>query len=217
MAVIIKNGDKFGRWTVVEQVHRRNAGIEYRCVCECGTEKIVYKSNLVSGRTKSCGCYQKELYKETKRKKNNYVIVKDKGIVIGTTLNTKKEFYIDLCDYPKVCDICWYEDKNGYIVHKGKTACYMHRLIMECNENGKVIDHINHNKRDNRKENLRICSYKENCYNKKVLPKGITKAKSGNNVYYRVQLCGKHHGYFKKYSDAKKLRDKIIKENYLTI
>lgn len=30
------------------------------CVCSCGNEKDVYNSNLVSGRTKSCGCLEYE-------------------------------------------------------------------------------------------------------------------------------------------------------------
>lgn len=31
-----------------------------RCKCDCGNETTVYKHSLISGRTKSCGCYLKE-------------------------------------------------------------------------------------------------------------------------------------------------------------
>jgi len=54
-------GQKFGRWTVVEQAEsdkRRNG--RHKCVCECGTEKVILSFNLKMGKTKSCGCYRVE-------------------------------------------------------------------------------------------------------------------------------------------------------------
>lgn len=33
----------------------------WKCVCDCGTEKNVRACDLKSGRTKSCGCYMKEM------------------------------------------------------------------------------------------------------------------------------------------------------------
>lgn len=48
----------------------------------------------------------------------------------------------------------------------------MHRLIMNAPK-GKVVDHINHDTLDNRKENLRIVSIRQNMQNKKI--KGISK------------------------------------------
>lgn len=49
---------------------------------------------------------------------------------------------------------------------KGKEE-YLHRLIMNPPSN-KVVDHINGNKLDNRKINLRICKQSHNCLNKKI-------------------------------------------------
>lgn len=47
---------------------------------------------------------------------------------------------------------------------KGKKF-YMHRLIMK-NPVGKIVDHINNQTLDNRRENLRIVSHKENMRNR---------------------------------------------------
>ncbi|MBL0320755.1 MAG: HNH endonuclease [Alphaproteobacteria bacterium] len=41
---------------------------------------------------------------------------------------------------------------------------YMHRYIMTAKA-GQEVDHINGNKLDNRKENLRLASHSQNCKN----------------------------------------------------
>lgn len=44
--------DKYGDWTVLQ--HLQNKYV--LCRCKCGTEKPVYKYNLLRGMTVSCGC-----------------------------------------------------------------------------------------------------------------------------------------------------------------
>ena len=60
----IKNivGKKFGRWTVISMNEKRamNNDTRWDCVCECGEERVVARGNLVSGRSKSCGCYNRD-------------------------------------------------------------------------------------------------------------------------------------------------------------
>lgn len=46
-----------GYWKVLEMV----VGRGYRCVCVCGTERILDPSSIRSQRSKSCGCMQKVL------------------------------------------------------------------------------------------------------------------------------------------------------------
>jgi hypothetical protein len=59
---------------------------------------------------------------------------------------------IDEEDYDKVCIYKW-RLSNGYAIGGPKTI-KLHRFIMNA-ENGLMIDHINGNKLDNRKSNLR--------------------------------------------------------------
>ena len=42
-----------------EQVMHR-----WKCVCDCGNETIVGQTLLQTGKTKSCGCIQKDIYKD---------------------------------------------------------------------------------------------------------------------------------------------------------
>lgn len=56
----IKIGDKIERWTVLERISR-NSRAYYLCECECGTKKEVRADHLKAGKSKSCGCLQKEI------------------------------------------------------------------------------------------------------------------------------------------------------------
>lgn len=51
---------RFGMLTAKEFIGRDNTGTNsialWRCICDCGNEKIVKHHNLVFGHTKSCGC-----------------------------------------------------------------------------------------------------------------------------------------------------------------
>lgn len=62
----------------------------------------------------------------------------------------------------------WYIDSYGYPTgwrNDIRQPISMHRVILP-KELGKHIDHINRDKLDNRKENLRYVSYSENSQNK---------------------------------------------------
>lgn len=53
---------RFGRLVAIKPVGTDKWG-NYRwlCKCDCGNEKIIKSSKLVQGRTRSCGCYRKEV------------------------------------------------------------------------------------------------------------------------------------------------------------
>lgn len=59
------SGQKFGYWTVVERRDKiRNNGKHrgaWLCRCDCGTEMAIDQNNLLSGKSRSCGCLRKEL------------------------------------------------------------------------------------------------------------------------------------------------------------
>lgn len=79
-------------------------------------------------------------------------------------------FLFDLEDLPVIKSHIWYRDKDGYLV-----SCYyfngqqrfvrFHRIVMRA-QLGQVVDHINKDRSDNRKQNLRCCSRSENVRNR---------------------------------------------------
>ena len=62
-------GSIYNEYTVIAGGKNTKAGRYYLCRCSCGTLKEIRASHLVSGKIKSCGCYNKELSKQ--RLKNN--------------------------------------------------------------------------------------------------------------------------------------------------
>jgi hypothetical protein len=54
-------GKIFGRLTVIKQIENdKHGNLKWLCLCNCGNEKIILGNSLVSGRTRSCGCFKKE-------------------------------------------------------------------------------------------------------------------------------------------------------------
>lgn len=57
---IILQNSRFGRLTILEEICAFKERTKYKCICECGKYCIVQRSNLISGGTVSCGCYNRE-------------------------------------------------------------------------------------------------------------------------------------------------------------
>jgi hypothetical protein len=108
----------------------------------------------------------------------------------------------------------WKLTKQGYpqsrkMINRKTTYTYMHRLIVNCPKNMQV-DHINGNKLDNRKSNLRICFHADNCKNRKK-PKTNTSGYKGVSFdkvkkrWIATIVSNKiryHLGFFKNKQDA---------------
>lgn len=52
---------QFGRWTVLGLGEKRGRKFYWRCRCECGGEKLVHGEHLKEGRSRSCGCLNREV------------------------------------------------------------------------------------------------------------------------------------------------------------
>lgn len=185
----------------------------YLCQCDCENKTIlpVKRDHLFSGNTKSCGC------KEPKRviEYNNYDLTGKYGI--GWTTNTNEPFYFDFEDYDKIKNHRWYECQGYVLTSFNSEHPRMHRFLLNAKEEER-IDHINRNRKDNRKENLRFCTQQENNCNhtlRKNSNSGITGVYWHKNSNRWVIYVGdKYLGYQKDKTEAIKVRLRAEKEMF---
>ena len=57
-------GRRFGRLLVTGYAGKSGGKHMWSCACDCGGSTVVAQGNLANGHTKSCGCLQREIYRE---------------------------------------------------------------------------------------------------------------------------------------------------------
>ena len=211
-------GQTFGFLEIIDKaediISGGRARTQWKCKCiKCGNETVVQTNNLKNGHTQSCGC----LKKEKNSKKNTY---KELAYCMVGYTQEGKEFYFDKEDYDKIKSHYWSINNLGYVqsVIKGKITLF-HRFVLNPPKN-KVIDHINHNRNDNRRENLRIVTDKENCENRKITNRntsgvvGVFWSKAHNKWIAHIGSKRKKIvlGHFKNFEDAVKAKKQAEKE-----
>lgn len=58
---MIHIGDKIERWTILAEGQKQGYRRVWKCRCDCGIEREVLDQNLRLGRSKSCGCYSRDV------------------------------------------------------------------------------------------------------------------------------------------------------------
>jgi len=130
----------------------------------------------------------------------------------------RKTFFVSAEDYEEFVDgyrFCL--NSGGYVIYSGAKDGlhnkFLHRIIMDDPED-LVVDHINRNRLDNRRENLRIVSQQENGMNLSMSKRnksgvaGVHWNKTRDKWQAQISYKYKHIflGYFEKLEDATKTR-----------
>jgi hypothetical protein len=145
------------------------------------------------------------LKKKTPKQKS----ITTSGNIAYIELTKGKYAKIDISDVDIIKKYSWQYSSSGYAVHKGETSILMHRYIIG-SKNEQEVDHINQDKLDNRRENLRICTHSENLSNRKKFNGSLTKYKGiyrrGDKFCAKIQKNNKvtHLGTFNTEEEAAK-------------
>lgn len=237
-------GNKYGNFTVKGFSHKEHSHSHWIGVCDCGRTEIhsigYYTRNNSIKMCKECRLKEQErismmhnkklqeekdkikTYKEENkeefivRKKFNEYQFKDNLVIINRKILVDKE------DFEKI------DKENRYITINSGGYAYMtkyseeifiHRFLMELpnaydDETRLIVDHINGDKLDNRKSNLRIIKKEINPINCKTYKnntsgvKGVAWMKRLNKWQVSIQInkMGIYLGVYSDFNEAVKVR-----------
>ena len=145
------------------------------------------------------------------------IVLKNRqGMVVGTTM-------IDTVDHEKVKSHRWYLNNVGYAMTGTKIVPLAATILGIKTNRNVIVDHINQNKLDNRRINLRVIGKSENAFNSKQRTdntsgyRGVSWDKARNKWTARICIHGKvscigRYGTIEKAIEARKLAEIREKE-----
>jgi hypothetical protein len=190
------------------------------CACGCGQEtRLAPRTDRKSGWVK--GEPLRYIRNHHRRRSVAPAEVAKGGIevpLVGTH-GAGKVAIVDPEDYPKVASYRWHLSPGGYVVYSpnSQTKIYMHRLI---EPEGEEVDHVNGDKLDCRRVNLRPCTHRENTRNRSR--QAAKRSSRYVGVYGRCKatqrwhaaIDGRHLGSFESEEEAALTYDKAAFAKY---
>lgn len=184
-------GDRYGRWTVVGEEYTIYKSNKKRRMCkfkcDCGIEKVREITNIIKGRSKSCGCYRAEQTSKNSTKHGRrfdkiYIIWRSMVNRCSNASDTNYKHYgargIQVCDR-------WNMSKGGSFEN----------FLEDMGEipDGMTLDRIDVNG-NYCKENCRWTSYIEQNYNQRIKKSN----KTGITGVWYSERDGKYIAYITK-------------------
>ncbi len=151
-------GRVFGDLTVLWEANRgKNGGSSWLCRCACGHIDVFEGNRLANGHNthcRYCSYGRFEFFDNYKR--------------VRCILPKGKYFTFDYADFPLVSRCKWRIDAQGYPKTAtdlcGSKDLHLHTLLMNPPK-PLIVDHIDGNKLNNCRDNLRICTRVQNSQN----------------------------------------------------
>lgn len=152
----------FTRLTVMQRSENDSAGhTRWKCLCDCGKIKTILGGSLSSGKTKSCGCLQKEIVSTIATTHGKYKhplykvwarMLQRCGLTCGASKETKRN----------------YQEKGIRVCHEWKEFVPFFQWASANGwESGLEIDRKNNDK-NYTPENCRFVTHKINCQNRRT-------------------------------------------------
>lgn len=138
-------GKQFGRLVVLrkalpKEIHKKTQGVYWYCKCECGNFTVVRTTQLVNGKTKSCGC----LAREQSAKRNRINLIGQKFYKLTVIEDTGKRnskqgiIYKCQCECGNFKDVSTQHLKNGNVTCCDKCSLSKGEFLI-----GQILDTLN--------------------------------------------------------------------------
>lgn len=176
----IKYQKEYGNWKFENQ----------KDICEfCGSNTHVQKVNMKNEFHFLCSkhSHQYYKYKEVFETTPQYTLLDDcvKVSIVGDERKVT-DILISYQDLPMFFYQRWHTNNNkGYCYNEDGLA--LHRVITQVTNPDIIVDHINRNPADNRRNNLRLCTNQENICN--------SSKRAGTNKYIGVSYYKERNKY----------------------
>ncbi len=154
-------GQKIGRLTVLEPVLQGDGtqSAVWKCLCECGRTVEYNRRQLIERPDPDCGCLRNEAEPPFPAPSGAKWIPLTRG---QFTL-------VDEADYDLVSGEIWsaFASNGGMYYASNLHLGRLHRWLIGATRET-FVDHRNGNPLDNRKSNLRFCTERQNCQNRRL-------------------------------------------------
>lgn len=218
-------GKQIGKWKVIrrgtDHITPKGHPIPtWLCECQCDfrTQREVMSTSLIQGRSKCCGkCKKHDKYKSIKT--NFYE--EENGYLRVFNAERTKSFVADKEDYEKISKYYWSNVSTHGYWECNAQGLLLHRYLLDIKD-GMYVDHINRDRNDYRRDNLRVATPQQNNFNKgisKYNTSGVTGVRlpKGRNRWEARIKKGRHItvlGFFDTKEEATKCRLQAEKDMF---
>ena len=201
---------EFGNLIVNSFAYVKDTHSHWNCTCKLCGNKCIRNVTYIK-KSKNPMCQQCSIDFGNDDIKENKIEYKDDYCIINDNILIDKEDLNSILTYHRYISV----NSSGYAYFRYKATDYfLHRFIMGLpakydNETKLIVDHINGNRLDNRKSNLRVCHKTKNPINCKKYKnntsgcKGVTWMKRLNKWQVAISV-NKKSIYLGVYSDLNK-------------